>query len=69
MEDNKDARREVQRLQRALEALASDLDAIEQRPHFSLRITVAPEEEGNSRTIECFVDRFAFALRKGSTST
>ncbi len=50
------------RLQRALDALADDLDAIERRPHFLLR--ACHEGADRSGGIENFVDRFAFVVEK-----
>ncbi len=58
-----DALDELERLRRALEAVSEDLDAIERRPHLSLRL--AAEELAGQRSpgIEGFVDHFAFALK------
>jgi hypothetical protein len=56
---------ELERLRRALEAVSDDLDAIERRPHLSLRLAVQDLAGQRSNGIEGFVDHFAFALRRG----
>jgi hypothetical protein len=58
MSNREDARDDLCRLQRALEALAADLDAIERRPHFLLRHSEI------SSGIEGFVDHFAVAVER-----
>jgi hypothetical protein len=56
---------DLRRLLHALEAVSADLDAIEQRPHPSLR-SAAENLEGYQRDgLETFVDRFAFAVKQG----
>jgi hypothetical protein len=62
MSSREDARDDIRRLQRALVALAADLDAIEQRPHPLLRR--APEV---SSGIEGFVDHFASAVERSKS--
>jgi hypothetical protein len=56
---------ELERLRRALEAVSEDLDAIERRPHFSLRLAAQDLTGQRSSGIEGFIDHFAFALRRG----
>ena len=58
-----DSLTELERLRRALEAVSEDLDAIERRPHLSLRL--AAEDLAGQRVhgIEGFIDHFAFALK------
>jgi hypothetical protein len=58
--------KEVKRLQRALEAVSADLDAIEKRPHFSLRRAADSLARERSRGIERFVDHFAVAVKQGT---
>ena len=66
MNNREDARNDLQRLQRALEAIATHLDAIERRPHF-LRRQAADTSEGKGfRGIENFVEHFAFAVQRGN---
>jgi hypothetical protein len=60
MGNREDACSELRRLQRALEALAQDLDAIERRPHWLLRHSDSEEPSG----IESFIDHFAFAVQR-----
>ena len=60
-----DSREALERLRRALQAVAEDLDAIERRPHLSLRLSAEYLEGQRSKGIECFVDHFAFALKRG----
>jgi hypothetical protein len=57
---------ELERLRRALEALAEDLDAIERRPHLSLRLAAQDLAGQRSNGIEGFIDHFALALRRGT---
>jgi hypothetical protein len=59
--DRKDGIDDLNRLQRALYALAADLDAIERRPHPLRRHGT---ESGRSREIEGFVDKFAIAIER-----
>jgi hypothetical protein len=66
MNNREDARNDLQRLQRALEALATDLDAIERRPHLLLQQTADTSEGKGSLGIESFVDHFAFAVQRGN---
>jgi hypothetical protein len=56
----------LKRLRRALAAVSSDLDAIERRPHFSLRLAAESLEANEPRGLESFVDHFAFAVRRNS---
>lgn len=54
---------DLRRLRYALEAVSADLDAIEQRPHPSLR-SAAENLEGNRRDgLETFVNHFVFAVK------
>ena len=56
---------DLRRLRYALEAVSADLDAIEQRPHPSLR-SAAENLEGNRREgLEAFVNHFVFAVKRG----
>jgi hypothetical protein len=56
---------DLRRLRCALEAVSADLDAIEQRPHPSLR-SAAENLEGNRRDgLEAFVNHFVFAVKRG----
>jgi hypothetical protein len=66
MNNREDVRNDLQRLQRALEALATDLDATERRPHLLLRQAAATSEDNGSLGIESFVDHFAFAIERGN---
>jgi len=66
----KDPRAELKRLRQALEAVSSDLDVIERRPHLSLRLAAGglePDETqgpDNPHGLESFVDHFAFAIKQ-----
>lgn len=53
---------DVQRLHQALDALSSDLDAIESRPHLMLRCSNS--EVGVSRGLEGFIEHFAFVVER-----
>jgi hypothetical protein len=64
-----EALKDVKRLQKALEAVSADLDAIEQRPHFSLRSAADRLAHERSRGIERFVGHFAAAVNKGHRSS
>jgi hypothetical protein len=66
MRDPTEALSDIERLQRALEAVSAHLDAIEQRPHFLLRRAADPLESDSPHGIESFVDHFAFAVKRGS---
>lgn len=56
---------ELRRLRYALEAVSADLDAIEQRPHPSLRLA-AENLEGQGRDgLETCVNHFVFAIQRG----
>jgi hypothetical protein len=56
---------DLKRLRYALEAVSADLDAIERRPHPSLR-SAAENLEGNRRDgLEAFVNHFVFAVKRG----
>ena len=59
-----DARNELRRLQRRLQALAADLDANDRRAHRSLGYLVHGSEGKGSTAIENLVAHFAFAGRK-----
>ena len=58
--------RELERLRRALVAVSEDLDAIEQRPHLSLRLAAQGLNGKGSHGLESCVDHFAFALKRGT---
>jgi hypothetical protein len=56
----------LRRLRYALEAVSADLDAIEQRPHPSLR-SAAENLEGNRRDgLEACVNHFVYAVKRGA---
>ena len=61
-----DTLKELERLRRALEAVSQDLDAIERRPHLSLRLAADGLTGKASPSIESFVDHFALALKRGT---
>lgn len=63
-----DSLEELDRLRRALEAVSEDLDAIERRPHLSLRLAARELERKRSKGIEGFIDHFAFALERSRQS-
>jgi hypothetical protein len=63
MSEHEDARNDLMRLQRALDALATDLDAIERRPHLCLR-HVTETSEPRRCGIESVVDHFAIAVER-----
>jgi hypothetical protein len=63
MSNRNDARDDLSRLQRALNALAADLDAIERRPHLLLRHS-AKTSGARRPGIEGFVDHFAIAVER-----
>ena len=56
---------DLRRLRYALEAVSADLDAIEQRPHPSLRSAAANLEANRGDRLETFVNHFVFAVRQG----
>ena len=60
-----DSNKELERLRRALEAVTEDLDAIERRPHLSLRLATQHLAGQRSEGMESFIDHFAFALKRG----
>ena len=64
-----DIRNNLTRLGLALEALAADLDAIEKRPHYSLRDAARTCEDTTFAGIERFVDHFAFVVNKAGSQT
>ena len=66
MRDPTEALTDIERLQRALEAVSTDLDAIEQRPHFLLRRAADTLDCDSPLGIESFIDHFAFAVKRGS---
>ena len=61
-----DSIKELERLRRALEAVSADLDAIERRPHLSLRLAAEDLAGRATHGVENFVDHFAFALKRGT---
>ncbi|KIU49592.1 hypothetical protein QU42_06175 [Bradyrhizobium sp. UASWS1016] len=61
-----DPHTELQRLQRALEAVSDDLDEIERRSHWSLRTAARTLSDDASHNIETFVGNFAFAVKRGA---
>ncbi len=65
MKDPTEALSDIERLQRAIEAVSADLDAIEQRPHFLLRRAAETLEYDSPNGIEGFIDHFAFAVKRG----
>lgn len=58
-----DSHLELERLRRALEGVSEDLDAIERRPHLSLRLAAEDLVGERPHGIEGFIDHFAFALK------
>jgi hypothetical protein len=60
----KDPRAELKRLRQALEAVSSDLDAIERRPHLSLRLAAESLEQNEPQRLEAFVHHFAVAIKQ-----
>jgi hypothetical protein len=56
---------DLRRLRYALEAVSADLDAIEQRPHPSLRSAAANLEANRGDGLEVFVNHFVFAVKRG----
>jgi hypothetical protein len=56
---------DLRRLRYALEAVSADLDAIEQRPHTSLRSAAANLEANRGDGLETFVNHFVFAVKRG----
>jgi len=65
MSTNADRLADLNRLKAALEALADILDAIERRPHLSLRLAAQNLESSQPRAIEGYVAPFAFAVKAG----
>jgi hypothetical protein len=63
---DKDPKEELNRLRRALEAVSEDLDALERRPHVSLRHAAENLDGSRSSGMENFVGYFAFAVKRGS---
>ena len=54
---------ELRRLQMALEAISTELDVIEGRPHASLRLAAEELiEPSGSRRLHAYVDKFAVAM-------
>jgi hypothetical protein len=51
-------------MQDALESISTDLDKIEERPHYSLHFAAAGLVEGQRRGIESVVSNFAFAIER-----
>lgn len=64
-----DPLKELERLRRALEAVSADLDAIERRPHLSLRLAAEELAGQRAQGIEGVVDHFAFALKRSRLSS
>jgi len=60
----KDPHTELKRLRHALEAVSADLDAIERRPHLSLRLAAESLEPDEPQRLETVVHHFAFAIRQ-----
>ena len=56
---------DLRRLQNALEAVSADLDAIERRPHPSLRLAARNLDENRGDRLETFVNHFVFAVKHG----
>lgn len=56
---------DLRRLRYALEAVSADLDAIEQRPHPSLRLAAENLEELRRDGLEACVNHFVFAVKRG----
>ena len=56
---------DLRRLRYALEAVSADLDAIEQRPHPSLRLAAENLEELQRDGLETCVNHFVFAVKRG----
>jgi len=56
---------DLRRLRYALEAVSADLDAIEQRPHPSLRLAAENLEANRRDGLETFVNHFVFAVKRG----
>ena len=56
---------DLRRLRYALEAVSTDLDAIEQRPHPSLRSAAENLEANRGDGLETFVNHFVFAVKRG----
>jgi hypothetical protein len=50
----------------ALQALLEDLDAIERRPHFSLRRTADGLVDAPPDRLDRFVDHYALAMERSS---
>jgi hypothetical protein len=59
-----DSLTELERLRRSLEAVSEDLDAIERRPHLSLRLATEALAGQRSHGIEGFINHFALALKR-----
>ena len=55
---------DLRRMQDALESISTDLDKIEERPHYSLHFAAAGLLEGQRREIEFVVSNFAFAIER-----
>ena len=64
MRDPTEALTDIERLQRALEAVSTDLDAIEQRPHLLLRRAAETLEFDGPHGVESYIDHFAFAVKR-----
>ena len=64
---NMDDTEDLKRLQLALEAVSTDLDAIEGRPHLHLWHAAGALETTPARGIVAFVDQFAQAMARSSS--
>ena len=56
---------DLRRLRFALEAVSADLDAIEKRPHPSLRLAAENLEGQRRDRLESCVKNFVFAVQRG----
>ncbi|MBI5261821.1 MAG: hypothetical protein HY852_08410 [Bradyrhizobium sp.] len=59
---------DLRRLQAALESIAADLDAMEGRQHPLLRGAAKRLQPRPARSIESFVQNFAFVIERKSTN-
>ncbi len=61
-----DSRADLRRLRLAIEAVSSDLDAIEGRSHLPLRLAAERLELSEAKGLEAFVHHFAFAIKRNT---